>query len=510
MNSFRYAAGKFSQGFNVFKITGEDSLTFLQAQSTYNIFNVSTGEFHLASLLDPQGRTESYGWILNDNKNFYYLVPELLKDLALERLNRFLISEDVTIEGPAWEEWTCIVGSEAHNYHIAGSFKGSMFADKAVLLKSENIIDVPTISTEDLQLWQGLTGWPGFKGEDFKKDIINNSRLFDLSVSFDKGCYPGQETVSKIATRRGAAYSPVLLESELKFSPGSVSNFGNRIGEAKDSFHWHGKYYLSCSLLRDFRVEGMKISASVNDVEGEFVVRYFPLVHGDDIEKAQELFYAGSDFFRKDNNESAEECFKKAIKLCPSHADSLESLGVLLGRLGRYEEAISWMKKLAEHHPSSVLAHTNMSVYLMKLGKIEEAEEQKSLATVKSFQKFGEEHKEKQALEAEKTKKADEWIKRESMFQQVLELDEDDTLANYGLGSIAVEKSEWSRARAHLEKVIKADPKYSVAYLALGKTYAALGDKNFARLTFKEGIKIAAAKGDLMPANQMQFELDRL
>ena len=199
-----------------------------------------------------------------------------------------------------------------------------------------------------------------------------------------------------------------------------------------------------------------------------------------------------------------------AIDLDPHHADSIEALGVFLGRLGRFEEAISWMKRLTEIKPGSVLAHTNMSVYLMKLGKIEEAEEHKSLAMVKSFQTFGEEAKLKEKLAEDKKRKADEWSKRESMFKQVLEIDPEDTLANYGIGSIAVEKGEWETARSHLEKVISVDPKYSVAYLALGKAYQGLGRKDEARTTFSHGIKVAASKGDLMPANQMQFELDRI
>ena len=104
----------------------------------------------------------------------------------------------------------------------------------------------------------------------------------------------------------------------------------------------------------------------------------------------------------------------------------------------------------------------------------------------------------------------EEWARREKMFLEVLEIDAEDTLANYGLGSIAVEKSDWEKARGYLEQVLAADPKYSVAYLALGKAYKGLGLKDKARETFTQGISVAAAKGDFMPANQMQSELDRI
>jgi tetratricopeptide (TPR) repeat protein len=182
----------------------------------------------------------------------------------------------------------------------------------------------------------------------------------------------------------------------------------------------------------------------------------------------------------------------------------------MLGREGRYAEAIELMDKLTMIDPKSVLAHTNKSLYLMKLGKIQEAEEEKSLATVKSFQKFGEDAK-LQTLRDEQNKRQElEWAQRESMFKQVLEIDPEDALANYGLGSIAVEKKRWSEAIAHLEKVIEHDPKYSVAYLALGKAYLGSGNKEKARLVWGAGIEIAAKNGEFMPANTMQTELSAL
>ena len=96
------------------------------------------------------------------------------------------------------------------------------------------------------------------------------------------------------------------------------------------------------------------------------------------------------------------------------------------------------------------------------------------------------------------------------MFKQVLEIDLEDTLANYGMGSIEVERKNWKEAQDYLEKVIQVDSLYSVAYLALGKAYQGLGLKDQARQTWQKGIEIAARKGDLMPANQMQLELSNL
>jgi folate-binding Fe-S cluster repair protein YgfZ/tetratricopeptide (TPR) repeat protein len=509
LNQYRYHGGQFQKDFSVFKLTGSDVFTFLQAQSTFDIKSIIDGCFHLAAFLDPQGRSECYGWLLKDGSDYLYLVPPQMNEVSSERINRYLISEDVEVEGPQLESWTFLIGPRSQEHKSSNSFSGKLF-DEAAILQKEQVSSLPNIPEEIVDDWRALTGWVSFDGMGFSKEIINNQRLFDLAVVTNKGCYPGQETVSKIATRRGAAYAPVLLEVSTPVGPGEITNFGKKIGSIGSTHAWEGKLYSEAVLLRDFRVEGLKVSFTLGESSYTATVRYYPLIKGHDKDKALELFYEASDHFRDDRYEEAEKCLLLAIELDPTLADAYESLGVMLGRFERFQEAVEVMKKLSEVDPSSVLAHTNMSLFLMRMGRIDEAEEQKSMATVKSFQQFGKEAETKEAIENEKKARQAEWEQRESMFLQVLEIDEEDTLANYGIGSIAVEKAEWERAKKHLEKVLEADPKYSVAYLALGKTYLALGNKDLAEATWKKGVSVAASKGDLMPANQMQSELERL
>lgn len=504
LNEYRYHAGQFQVTFHEITLTGEDVESFLQTQSTYDVSLITPGHFQLVTFLDPQGRVETYVWVLNRNSQYSLLIPSLILDRTVARLNKFLISEDVNLSEPARKEVTFLIGPEATAND--SSLEGILFEERVYLQEQKS--DLPIISNTDIELWRGLTGWPSFDGSDFSHEILNNLRLFDLALVANKGCYPGQETVSKIATRRGAAYSPVLIE--LKSCPkvfGEITSFEKKIGSALRCYSWNGKCYLAANLLRDFRVEGMRVSFEMGAQNYEGIVRYYPLISGDTLEKARELYFDASDDFRDEKLQTAEEKFRLAITLAPDFGDAYESLGVMLGRQDRYQEAIELMDSLIKVNPKSVLAHTNMSLFLMKIGKIAEAEEHKSLATVKSFQSFGDEAKQKEAEKLRKEKQAEEWKQRESMFRQVLEIDPEDTLANYGLGSIAVEKGEWETARDHLERVIKEDPKYSVAYLALGRALKGLNLLTEAKKVFEEGIKVAASKGNLMPANQMQQEL---
>lgn len=501
INEFRFSRGQFPINLFGFSFSGSDVVSFLDSQSTFDVTKMSENEFHLATFLDPQGKLETYGWLVKEQNNYTYLVPDKIAEETRARLNRFLVSEDVEIEEKGLMTWHFLLGNKE-------GIQGMIFDEDCVLGHYPD--DAPVIPAADVELWRKLSGWPSFDGSDYSRELVTNLRLFDLAVKMNKGCYPGQETVSKIATRRGAAYSPVLIETNEIISSGALLISENKIGTAEETLSWNDIFYTPANLLRDFRVEGMKLNFVAGGKNHQGFVRYYPLLKGSAKDKAQELYDSGLSHFRSDDLILAEKDLRRALDYDPGFADAYEALGVMLGRQDRYPEAITLMEKLTEVDPNSSMAHTNLSLFLMKTGKIEEAENHKSMATMKSFKKFGDEAKEKEASAQKAKAELEEWIRREKMFREVLEIDPEDTLANYGLGSIAVEKGDWESARTYLKSVLKADPKYSVAYLALGRAYKGLGLSDQAKATFLDGIKIAAAKGDFMPANQMQSEIDRL
>jgi tetratricopeptide (TPR) repeat protein len=93
------------------------------------------------------------------------------------------------------------------------------------------------------------------------------------------------------------------------------------------------------------------------------------------------------------------------------------------------------------------------------------------------------------------------------LFRQVLELDPDDPLGNFGLGELLVEEGSFEEAARHLERALAADPRYSAALLALGRAHEGAEDLASARETYRRGVNVAAAKGDLATANKIQERL---
>ena len=168
------------------------------------------------------------------------------------------------------------------------------------------------------------------------------------------------------------------------------------------------------------------------------------------------------------------------------------------------------MDKLLEIDKDSIMAHTNKSLYYMKLGKIEEAEEEKSNAAVKSFAYYGREAKKKKDEENIQKEEAENLKKKEEMFLQVLSIDENDVLANFGLGETYLKKNQLKKALTHLKKVLTLNSKHSMAYLVLGKVYEGLGQIKEAGEVYAQGVEVASKKGEMKPANEMQARLSKI
>jgi tetratricopeptide (TPR) repeat protein len=93
---------------------------------------------------------------------------------------------------------------------------------------------------------------------------------------------------------------------------------------------------------------------------------------------------------------------------------------------------------------------------------------------------------------------------RMEMFKQVLAIDSEDLLANYGYGSCLTDLGEPDKAIPFLEKAIAIKPTHTVAYLSLARAYKALGNAEKLAQTIEKGIEVASKRGDLSPLNEME------
>ena len=508
LSSIRYHSSQLElKDWDLIEVTGVDREEFFQGQVTNDLSALEAGEGQVTARLNRTGKVQSFFTIAKLSDKLLILCPKILTTAIFEDFNKFIIMDDVEmklLDAPVFGHLNYFLKPD-HEFLFHFNFYGIETA-----IDTKAFHDVAPTDLNELEDVRVLNGHPIWKKDVDESHFINDSFLNEIAISYKKGCFLGQETVAKIENNRGPAYYPLLLKLEESEQGLPLADFFIEDKKAGKVNYQIGQY-LQVNLFRDFRIEGKKLEILINGTSYKTMVHYLPFYKNQkrsDI--ANELYHLGVDEFQKAEVDLAMNFMKKAIEFDQGHVDAFESIGVILGRKEQYAEAIEWMDKLLKVKSNSVMAHTNKSLFLMKMGKIEEAEAEKALATVKSFSMYGEEAKIKKALEEEKKKKDEDILRREKMFFQVLDIDPEDAVALFGLGDIAFYRENFKEAVENLEKVVKFDEKYSAAYLLLGKSLEATGNLERAMQVYKKGIDVASKRGDMMPANDMQSRLNQL
>jgi folate-binding protein YgfZ len=436
----------------------------------------------------------------------------------MAQLEKHVIADDVALRRIETPQLRLLLGAEAvrlmADLPVETTFPIQGWGSRGCVSWEAGPSRLPAIDPDELETRRVLAGPPRWNVDARPGQLIQQTSLED-AVSMAKGCFLGQETVAKVASGRGAARAPVALEvvaGEVA-AAGAAGEFAagdfEPAGEILSGVVWEHTTYLLAMVVRDLRVAGTEVDCRLSgDVSCTATVRMLPVLETPEADYwATRLQLRAVEAFSYDREDEAVALLERAIAVCPDHADSYESLGVILGRHHRYDEAISLMKQLLEVNPSSVMAHTNLSLYYNRQGRIEDAEREAGEAL---RAKMNLERSERERAEADRESAAAgeaDRKRRGEMFRQVLEIDPEDALGNFGLGELLAEEGSYDEAIVHLQKALRTDPRYSAAFAALGRAYEASGRHQTAVSTYREGIKIAAAKGDLSTANKMQERL---
>ncbi len=481
-------------------LSGADAKEYLQSQTTNDVNKLSDNSFQFNSILEVSGKIiSSFILCQKSSVEFYLLLKKDFLAPTYERIEKYHISEDFEVEQLA-KIGKLSVNSNPTNV----GFRGQYFFENDSIELVDGLFD--TKADDSFNLLKILTGVPELGCEVKPGTLINNTRFDELSVDYNKGCYPGQETVSKIHTRKGAAYKSILMISDGNYGGilGPVTHRDKKIGNIIASAEVGSKTYLNISILREFRIDKsvLDIQCETSRLKGR--LHYYPYLSPYESDLAVELYDLAVELFLAGKNENAIKYFQLAILKKPDFEDAYESLGVLYGRLGNFEKAIELMEKLRAINSKCMMALTNLSLYHMKLGHIEIAEQFKGDATLLNFELLGDAAEKKRKAEELEIKKISEQARREGMFKQVIDMDPDDAMANNGMGEIELERDNYFQAEGHFRTAIKSNPKYSIAFLGLSKSLIAQTKLADAKLALSEGMLVAGKNGDLMPANEMQ------
>ncbi len=214
-------------GTAVIRVTGTDAPAFLHAQFTNAIDDMPVPSSRLAGWCNPKGRLLALLRVIRTDDGFLLLLPRTLVASVLKRLRMFVLRSKVTAEDASEALTVTGIAGESANTMLSEvigtpprtgdevSTAGDLVAVRLADVTPRWLLIAPASQTPDL--WRTLSGGLATVGtatwrlldiraglpevvtetqERFVPQMVNLEPLGGLS--YEKGCYPGQEVVARM------------------------------------------------------------------------------------------------------------------------------------------------------------------------------------------------------------------------------------------------------------------------------------------------------------------------
>ena len=192
-----------------FRLTGTDRFRFLNGQITNDLHKATETVAIEACVLNAKGKMNGHLFVSTQGESFSLDAEPGLRETLRTRLDRYIIADDVQIEDvadqlsmfhvlsekspmvehgcivsvrrfaePGWDIWSDAARHDAVRQQLTLAFA---FLDSA--------------AAEVMRIEQGMPRW----GRELTEEIIPiEANLEQRTIDYDKGCYIGQEVISRM------------------------------------------------------------------------------------------------------------------------------------------------------------------------------------------------------------------------------------------------------------------------------------------------------------------------
>jgi hypothetical protein len=192
---------------SIVEIKGEDSNDFLQNLLTNDVNQLTLNQAQLTAFCNPKGRIIILFWLIKtQNNHFFALLPEDTAAIFQRRLSMFILRSKVTIDDKSADHVALAIQGDTQAVELISN-STQLNSQFAILEQDKATETIQQLQAEGHQLcdantWETLlitAGIPSVfadSSEAFTPQQINLELLG--GVSFQKGCYPGQEVVARL------------------------------------------------------------------------------------------------------------------------------------------------------------------------------------------------------------------------------------------------------------------------------------------------------------------------
>ncbi len=202
----------------IMEITGADAGRFLQGQLSCNINELNANKASIAAFCNPKGRVISTVLLIKTSNGFWLITPGSLLNKVLNKLKMYVLRAKVQLND-AGNQWR-LTGLSCHADHPVDFLPSTAFECR--LIENLTWVKLPSLSPQYLvintvdqalghtlelaplgaeEAWRFQeisSGFPWFDEAQSEQHIPQMLNIDQLGgVSFNKGCYTGQEIVAR-------------------------------------------------------------------------------------------------------------------------------------------------------------------------------------------------------------------------------------------------------------------------------------------------------------------------
>ena len=193
---------------SVFKVTGEDSTRFLNAQLAANTAELQTGQCRFAAYCSARGQVIALLLVCRGVDEYLVCAHAGLASVVVDRLRTYVLRDRVQLHYPCDMRVLGLPRTATDQYsgHVYVPAKlpfGYAFSDQST---AANHMPTPW---KEMELTHGVTWVQPDSSERFIPQMLGFDELG--AVSFNKGCYPGQEIIARTRYLGKLKRKPVLV-----------------------------------------------------------------------------------------------------------------------------------------------------------------------------------------------------------------------------------------------------------------------------------------------------------
>ena len=220
----------------------------------------------------------------------------------------------------------------------------------------------------------------------------------------------------------------------------------------------------------------------------------------------QELLQRGLSYHQAGHLPQAEAIYRQILQAAPNHPDALYLCGLAIHESGRSEAAVELIERAIRSNPTGPFHYTLGNV-LRKLGKLDEA-----AGNFREALRFTPSMVDAHLGLGNTLKAQDKHDEAAGHFRKALELKPDMVEAHLNLGNVLRAQGRLDEAVECFRNTIKLKPDYAEAYNNLGGVLREQGDPEAAIANFRKALELkpdmAGAHNNLGMALQIQGKLD--